>query len=380
MTEPAASTIMPSRRPPRSLALVEEALELRARLEPWLRAFIDDVDTALRDHTPQQRGDTGRPLVGMPIAVKGRAGLRQRQTRLLVAAGAIPVGCTSTPHGPGYQTWGYTDRGPTRNPWRPDLSPGGSSAGSAAAVAAGIVPLATGSDGAGSIRIPAAWCGIYGYKPTTGLGYLGPRPVPLAPAVAGPLVRDPKLLSAWAGAVLDPLPHAPAPQRVAWSPDLGFAGGHLDPEIADVAYRAGLRLAQQARLHWSEPAVQLPDPQHAWTTARDQTASPEARTTAAVAVRDSRRRLDQVFGSADLLMTPTTPGRPHGHDGPGAHLSVALTWGFNLTGHPAVSVPAGFTRDGVPVGLQLVARHDHDAALLELVARYCAAVEPAPLP
>jgi amidase len=97
-------------------------------------------------------------------------------------------------------------------------------------------------------------------------------------------------------------------------------------------------------------------------------------------VVESRRRLDQVFGSVDLLMTPTTPGRPHGHAGPGAHLSVALTWGFNLTGHPAVSVPAGFTRDGAPVGLQLVTRHDHDAALLELVARYCAAVEPAPLP
>jgi amidase len=79
-----------------------------------------------------------------------------------------------------------------------------------------------------------------------------------------------------------------------------------------------------------------------------------------------------------VLATPTTPAGPHGHDGPGDHLSVALTWSFNLSGHPAVSVPAGRTRDGAPVGLQLVARPGHDDALLALVAAHCPVARPAP--
>lgn len=149
----------------------------RARvLDPGLRAFLDLVDPvdlvgARAGNPPETPGaessgavssaQTGA-LRGLPIAVKGPRGMRAAQTRLLVAAGAVPIGTTSVPHGPGHQTWGRTDRGPTRNPWAPDRTPGGSSAGSAAAVAAGIVDLATGSDGAGSVRIPAAWCSVYG--------------------------------------------------------------------------------------------------------------------------------------------------------------------------------------------------------------------------
>jgi Asp-tRNA(Asn)/Glu-tRNA(Gln) amidotransferase A subunit family amidase len=91
------------------------------------------------------------------------------QTVRLVAAGCVPVGATAVPgRGTSWQTWGHTDRGPTLNPLGPAFSPGGSSAGSAAAVAAGLVPLATGSDGAGSVRIPAAWCGVLGLKLTNG--------------------------------------------------------------------------------------------------------------------------------------------------------------------------------------------------------------------
>jgi Asp-tRNA(Asn)/Glu-tRNA(Gln) amidotransferase A subunit family amidase len=88
--------------------------------------------------------------------------------------------------------------------------------------------------------------------------------------------------------------------------------------------------------------------------------------------------LAELFDHVDVLITPTTPGRPHGHDGPGEHLSVALTWGFNVSGHPAVSVPVGRTADGAPVGMQLVVRHHGDAALLELLGRWCRPAPAAP--
>lgn len=308
------------------------------------------------------------PLEGVPIAVKGPRGLQAGQTRRLVAAGAVPIGCTAVPRGPGHQTWGHTERGPTRNPWRPQLSPGGSSAGSAAAVAAGIVELATGSDGAGSVRIPAAWCGIYGFKPTTAR----PRPgVPVtAPAVPGPLARDPRWLSRWAEVVLGPLPGCARPTTAVWSPDLGFAARYLDGAVVAVAERAALDLARRARLALRATRVVLRDPERAWTIARTPAAGAEDLAAAAADTAVNLSRLDELFAGAEVLLVPTTPGRAHGHDGPGAHRSVALTWAFNLTGHPGVSIPAGFTGDGCPVGLQLITRHDRDAALLALAQRH----------
>lgn len=138
---------------------------LRAFRQLWpeqARAVARDVEQALA---------AGRrlPLAGVPLGVKASEGMDSLQARRLIAAGCIPIGATSVPRGTTWQTWGHTDRGPTVNPWRADRTPGGSSAGSAAAVAAGLVPLATGNDGAGSLRIPAAWCGIVGIKLTNGL-------------------------------------------------------------------------------------------------------------------------------------------------------------------------------------------------------------------
>lgn len=277
----------------------------------------------------------------------------------------MPIGVTSTPRGPGPQTWGHTDRGPTRNPWHADLSPGGSSAGAAAAVAGGVVPLATGSDGAGSVRIPAAWCGLFGYKPST---MLVPGTDPTGLAVAGLLVRDPRDLAAWAAAALPPLPPEPPPARAVWSADLGFAAAELDDEVVAVARTAAAALVADAGLVWSGEEILLQDPGAAWTALRGP-AYPAGAATAA-AIRDHNdRRLAVLFASTDLLLTPTTPGPPHGHNGPGARMSVALTWAFNLSGHPAVTVPAGFTRRGAPVGLQLVAGLGADRTLLALAQR-----------
>lgn len=288
----------------------------------------------------------------------------------------MPIGRTSTPRPGGYQTWGHTERGPTRNPWHPELSPGGSSAGSAAAVAAGIVELATGSDGAGSVRIPAAWCAVIGYKPTRALA---PVDDPTGLAVPGVLVRDPAWLPRWAAAVLDPLPTSPPVTSAAFSADLGYADDHLDPAVVDVAYRAARELAARAGLAWRDRAVALTDPRHAWNARRDPRAGAAARRTATAVTDTNLSVLAAMFDDVDVLMTPTTPAGPHGHDGPGEHLSVSLTWALNLTGHPACSVPAGFTDDGVPVGLQLVVRPRADAALLELCATHVPSAASAPV-
>ncbi|MHA6631511.1 amidase family protein [Pseudonocardia sichuanensis] len=359
-------------------ALVEAALDRLAATDGWLRAFTHVTAAQARAAAAaiDERIGAGQPvgpLAGVPIAVKGRTGTRGLQAQRLSAAGAVAIGATSTPRGPGPQTWGHTDRGPTRNPWRPDLSPGGSSAGSAAAVAAGVVPLATGSDGAGSSRIPAAWCGIFGYKPTTGLL---PDAEPTGLAVAAPLARHPHDLLVWAEAVLGRLPATPPARTAVWSADLGYAGPQLDEEVVVIARAAAEQLVARAQLRWSEPPVRLADPATAWTTLRDPAARPADRVHADQTRADNTRRLEGRFADADLLLTPTTPGPPHGHDGPGEHMSVALTWAFNLSGHPALSMPAGFTRDGAPVGLQIVTRHHGDQSLLALACTR----PPAPLP
>jgi Asp-tRNA(Asn)/Glu-tRNA(Gln) amidotransferase A subunit family amidase len=357
---------------------VTGALARLTRTDDWLRAFVEvvaeeAVAAARRLDALVAGGRVPPRLAGVPIAVKG-AGMRSLQTRRLRAAGAIPIGATSTPRGPGAQTWGHTDRGPTRNPWRGDLSPGGSSAGSAAAVAAGVVPLATGSDGAGSTRIPAAWCGIFGYKPTTALFPVTDR---AGLAVPAPLARDPRDLAAWTEVVLGPLPDAGEARTATWSADLGYATGELDEEVVLVARAAAERLVASAGLRWRDVPVRLADPARAWMTLRDPRAVAEDMAAAARVRTDNDLRLAAVFSATDLLLTPTTPGRPHGHDGPGDHMSVALTWVFNLSGHPAISVPAGFTADGAPVGLQVVAGPRADRRLLDLARRVPAAM-PAP--
>ncbi|MFF3320709.1 amidase family protein [Streptomyces sp. NPDC002889] len=336
---------------------VAETLEIIERLDPVLSAFLDVWgERALSD---ERDADPGLPLSGLPFAVKGPSGIRSYAARRLIAAGAVPVGSTSVP-GPGtyWQTWGLGAHGPTRNPWRADRTPGGSSAGSAAAVAAGMVGLATGSDGAGSVRIPAAWCGVFGLKTTNGLL---PSPDRTGLASAGVLTRTAEEARAYLRCVLDEYAPAPPalPVRVVWSADLGFAA--TDPEVAAVARAAVERLVSHGVVRRGGEGIALLDPAAAWSAVRG------GRPADGAAIRaENDRRLDEVFTRTELLLTPATPNRPHGHEGPGEHYSTALTWAFNLSGHPAASIPAGFTNDGCPVGLQLVAARGADVSLLEM--------------
>jgi Asp-tRNA(Asn)/Glu-tRNA(Gln) amidotransferase A subunit family amidase len=162
-------------------------------------------------------------------------------------------------------------------------------------------------------------------------------------------------------------PHQyPARPLVAWSATLGFADTH--PEIATVAARALQRLADRVEL--TETPVQLRDPQQAWQALRSHQADRRQIEAANAARRDNDDRLQRLFHAVDVLATPTTPNAPHGHDGPGRAVSVALTWAFNLSGHPAISIPAGLTQAGAPVGLQLVARPGSEQQLLLALAAH----------
>ncbi|MGH3312788.1 MAG: amidase family protein [Streptomyces sp.] len=317
------------------------------------------------------------PLAGVPLAVKGTEGLTSPQTVRLMEAGCVPVGATSTP-GPGtrWQTWGDTERGPTLNPYDPCWSPGGSSAGSAAAVAAGMVPLATGSDGAGSVRIPAAWCGVVGLKPTNGLVPARDR---AGLNVAGPLARNVRDAAAYLDALAvtaTPAALGPPtrPLRAAWSATLGYA--ETQEPVAETAFTSLGTLAEARAIDILDVPVRLTDPVNCWRGLRRHDPADRkraARTRAAIG-----RELERVFAAVDLVATPTTPSTPHGHQGPGNVMSVALTWAFNISGHPAISIPAGFTAAGEPVGLQLVARHGREADLLAvaLAAEHAATAPP----
>ncbi|MET4926944.1 amidase [Streptomyces sp. PSRA5] len=358
-----------------------EALDRIDRLDPELSAFVEVWHAEARERARTLDGQL--PLAGLPFAVKGPAGIRSCAAGRLIAAGAVPVGSTAVP-GPGtyWQTWGLGAHGRTVNPYRADRTPGGSSAGSAVAVAAGLVPLATGSDGAGSVRIPAAWCGVFGLKTTNGLL---PSPDRTGLATAGVLTRrvaDARAALRW---VLDGYEEEEAPTGsgvsvlATYSPDLGFA--RTDPAVEAVVRAAVDRLAAAGvvRLDRAPAApaarVELLDPCEAWLAVRG--GAPRAGAGAEVR-QENDRRLDAYFARTPLLLTPVTPNRPHGHEGPGADVySTALTWAFNLSGHPAASLPAGFTADGCPVGLQLVVERGADLALLD-IARAAEAALPVP--
>ncbi|WP_103513681.1 amidase [Streptomyces sp. SM10] len=334
---------------------LEASLARIDRLDPELCAFTE----VWHEEARARAGAASRlPLTGLPFAVKGPGGIRSYAARRLIAAGGIPVGATSVP-GPGtaWQTWGQGAHGRTVNPWRPDRTPGGSSAGSAVAVAAGMVEVATGSDGAGSVRIPAAWCGVFGMRTTAGLL---PSPDRTGLASPGLLASSAGRAEACLSHLLDGYVPRPArlPVPAVYSPDLGFA--RVAPEVAEVTRAAVGRLVEAGAVRLVPGSCELLDPADAWLAVR--AGAPTPATERLRAAND--RALDALFARTPLLLTPVTPNRPHGHEGPGDVYSTALTWAFNLSGHPAASLPAGFTADGCPAGLQLVTGRGQDAELL----------------
>lgn len=438
----------------------EEALRRIAARNPALNAFIVvDEELALREaervDAVLARGEDPGALAGVPFGVKDMdhcAGLPTSYGSLLHkgkpplaedsvhvgrmrSAGAVPVGVTSSSEFGTVHFVRTRAFGVTRNPWDPAKTSGGSSGGSAAAVAAGMVPLATAGDGGGSTRIPAAFSGLVGFKPSYGripregavtsqTAVWGALATTVADAArhldvtAGPDDRDRTSLPP-PGVVYERAIEElrVAGLRAAWSADLGYAA--VEPEVASLAERAAGALVEAAGLRRADRKVALTDPVRAWlgtgaidiwlhleegdwpargellgSFVRGSYASTEKFAVPRYAgVLRRRTRLEhevaELFRDVDVLLTPATAVPAFAAEGPGREVEIAgrkvdpaLTVPFtmiaNLCWNPAISVPAGVTAAGLPVGLQIMCRRHADDVVLRL-ARLFEQARPWPL-
>ena len=436
--------------------VVGHALERIETLNPVVNAFVAvDGERALNEAAAVDAvvaaGRDPGPLAGIPFGVKDledATGFVTTEGSVLFAddppaehdsilvarlraAGAIVVGKTNTPE-LGHK--GDTVNalfGATSNPWNLEHSPGGSSGGTAAAIAAGMVPLGTGSDGGGSIRIPSSCCGLSGMKPSLGrVPSGGPRPPdwidlstrgPMARRIAdvvaaldvavGPDPSDlrslPRPEASWPATLNDPK----VPSNIAWSPTLGYAP--LDDEVRAICTRAVEVLVSLGAEVTEVPVVFEEDPVVDWLTLVSsycvRTLSPfrdteawqkvdpllaamvdhaTSRTSAADLVRATdachtlNLRLVELFHDVRILATPTCAGAPPPRSLDGAGLIngaqeanwVRFTYPFNMTRSPAATVCVGMTSLGLPVGLQLVGPQHADLVVLRTAAALEAAV------
>ncbi len=410
--------------------VVRAHLDRIAALDPVLGAFqVVRAEAALAEaRALTLRSDLSRlPLAGVPVAIKDNVAVAGEPTRMgsaatsgepagsddelvarLRAAGCVVIGKTTLPE---LAIWPFTESaafGPTRNPWDPARTPGGSTGGGAAAVAAGMAALAIGSDGGGSIRIPAACCGLLGVKP-------GPGLVPLAGGAAehwlgltafGPIARtvaDAALaLDVLAGRPIrrDP-PAQPRPLRIAFSarhPLPGVSASRpvlaaLD-DLAGVLRNAGHALTEDAPRYPVTLGLRF-DARWLAGIARDADGldaaalEPRTRRLARTGRRIAGRvrpasadafatRAARWFASYDVLITPTLTRAPvpvGAWDGAGwiATMLGSARWictpQWNLAGLPALSVPFGQDDDGLPIGMQLIGPAGSERLLLELAAQ-----------
>ncbi len=385
--------------------------------------LLDGVPTSVKDLLltsgwPTLRGSrTISPAAPWAVDAPAVANLR--------AHGAVLLGKTTTPE------WGWkgvTDSpltGVTRNPWDLARTPGGSSGGSAAAVASGLGPLSVGTDGGGSVRIPASFCGIVGLKPTHGrvpvyppstfgtLSHVGPMARTVADAalmldaLGSPDPRDPLSLDRQAPAAAACDPGRVRGLRVAFSPALGYATVY--PEVAAAVRDAVAALdASGAQVTLADPGFSDPiatfnvlwytgaaklvedtDPglRHLLDPGLAEIAEAGRAYSALDYVQALRERsqlgiaLGAFHETYDLLVTPTEPivafaagAEAPERPGPGRWTSwTPFTFPFNMTHQPAASVPCGFSRAGLPIGVQVVGPRYADAVVLSA----CAAIEAA---
>lgn len=437
--------------------VIEASLAQMEALEPQLHAFCTPTPELALDRARELEKDiaAGRPigpLAGVPVGIKDLVCTKGIRTvsgsyayeefipeeddvvvERLIAAGAIILGKTNVPefgysgvgHNPVYET--------TRNPWNTDMTPGGSSAGSGAAVASGMCPFAIGSDGGGSVRIPAAHCGLYGLKASMGrvplypgtkderypgvsswesLEHIGPLSRTVADSalmmsvIAGQDPRDRHTLPDANFDWMETLKGDLKGKRIAYSPDWGYAP--VDPrvrQIVDEAVKVFERslgcIVEEAHPGWDDPydafwgivaaesdlkgLREMTDrygdrmtPHLVDFIRRDWKA--EDFTNALMTRKAVNNKMWRFMQRYDLLLTPTlaVPPFPVHIQGPekiDGHIVapfrwLAFTFPMNLTGQPAASVPAGWTDDGLPVGLQIIGRHLDDQMVLRASAAF----------
>ena len=437
-----------------ALDLVESCLARIDARNPDMNAFVYlDADGARRAAegidraVAEGRGEQLGPLAGVPFGVKdledcagmptshgsllhmgeGPVERDSEHVRRLRGAGAIPLGKTASPE---FGTLQYTRTkawGTTRNPWDPTRTPGGSSGGTAAAVAAGMIPFGTASDGGGSTRIPAAFSGLVGLKPSHGRiphPDLDPSQTACYGALTTTVTDAARHLDVAAGPHDDDRLSLPpsgvryedaietldvAGLRVGWSADLGFAP--VDPEVRELARAAAVDLCGAAGLELTDVDVQLTDPVATWLSAgalsnwlsidehlhwpdRIDDLTPLVQADlrgshdrpARTLVPGLRRRLRlqedmaALFEQIDVLLLPTVAVPAFAAAGPPPEvidgvevnpaMSVPFTMLANLCWNPAISVPAGTNSEGLPVGLQVIGRRHRDEVPLRLARLY----------
>jgi Asp-tRNA(Asn)/Glu-tRNA(Gln) amidotransferase A subunit family amidase len=431
--------------------LISESLRRIEKLDPDIGAVValraeEALDEARGLDATLAEGAKAGPLAGLPLLVKDMtdvAGMRTTHGSLvfadaepatkdalvverLRAAGAIVVGKTNMPE---FAADGFTSNlvfGPTRNPWNLERTPGGSSGGSGAALAAGLAAIATATDGGGSIRIPAAYCGLFGLKPTNGV--IGHDPIPdwidystdgpltsraddlrlLLDVLTGPTHGDPSFVARRVGGettvgrvvsveqwVPDAsLPTETAPLFAAAIARFGEIFG-VDPEpipsrdlfetnpeddwITVVAFEHANRFGR------------------AWVETHRDEFSPSGRafligglhvpSEEYIAARrrrfDAVHVLDELLGEYGLLLTPVMASDAIPAEGPAEGMTaneLYVTTLQNITGNPAVSLPAGAFPSGVPFGLQVTAPRGRDDLLLWIAERWDRADGPPPTP
>jgi aspartyl-tRNA(Asn)/glutamyl-tRNA(Gln) amidotransferase subunit A len=438
---------------------VDAALSRIEELNPTLNAFCvvaeEQAKTAAREADRAVDNDESLgPLHGVPVGIKDlivTEGIRttfgsqmyddfvpERDSvvvKRIKDAGGIILGKTNVPEF-GYQ--GITDNpiyGQTHNPWDTDRTPGGSSGGSGAAVATGMVPLALGSDGGGSVRIPSSFCGLYGMKASFGrvpvfpehrdpdvpggngwesVEHIGPmtRTVEdsalLMDVMAGPHHMDRHSLpddgTDFLSAVSNPNVHG---LQIAYSQDWGYAA--VDPQVREIT-AAAVETFEDLGCTVTEADPGFDDPVDAFTAtvANDTDLSAlraahergdlsedvlidilETEWSAEDFTNAKRQRqalniaLRRFMDDYDLVVTPTLAVPPFDIDSPGPTTIegrevplfhwLSFTFPINMTGHPAATVPAGWTDDGLPIGLQIIGPHLADATVIEASAAYEAA-------
>jgi aspartyl-tRNA(Asn)/glutamyl-tRNA(Gln) amidotransferase subunit A len=429
--------------------LTRAVLERIERVNPVVNAFCTlTADVALAEARDAERAVTSGaalgPLHGIPYSIKDlnfTKGVRTMGGSFIFEhrvpdadaafiprlrrAGGIFLGKTTSPEF-GWKALGDSPlTGITRNPWNPAMTTGGSSAGAAAAVAAGLGPLHQGSDGAGSIRIPSAFCGIYGLKPSYGRvpmwpvsnndysSHNGPMTRTVADAalmlsvMAGPDDRDRTSLEAPPADYVGKLKRDLEGLRVAYSPDLG-AGLRVDPEIATIV-RAAVRAFEEMgcmveeikpafsdtqeiiRVMWSAHEAGIYGPfVPQWRARMDPGLVACIEDGLRVSLVDYIQTRDRkmafwdsvrpLFETHALLLTPSVSVTAFevGRLNPAHFPQHAWDWfpwasfsyPFNFTGQPAATVPAGFTAGGMPVGLQIVGRRFDDLTVLQASAAF----------